>query len=150
MFAGRRDLASTGWILTGLVLIDGVFCLRGTMLGVDESAAIWPWFPALILFGLWVSYLVVWFRRSQSLSWRLLPIPLIGVLTLALAFTDTPRRLQWAFDEPRLTTAAQQVLTDPRVDFTEYSDRRIGTLRVHRTTKTGGAVLFAIPPTDTT
>lgn len=150
MTAEARTLVRAGWILTSLVLANCAFWLRSTMLGVDDFTETVPWLLGLILFGLWVTYLAVWFRRGMSPSWRLLPIPLAGVLTLALAFTGTPQRLQWAFDEPRLTAAAQQVLTDPRVDFTDQGDRRIGTLRVHRTTKQGGTVAFAIPPTDNT
>lgn len=150
MLADRRSLVCAGWILTGLVLVNGIFWLRGSMLGVSEFSATWPWLSGLILFGLWVSYLVVWFRRTKSFSWRLLPIPLIGALTLAIGMTDAPRRLQWAYDEPRLTAAARQVLTDAPIEFFEERDRRIGTLRVHRTSKVDGAVLFAIPPTDNT
>ncbi|NMD58380.1 MULTISPECIES: hypothetical protein [Tsukamurella] len=150
MIAEPRTLVRAGWLLTGLVLANCVFVLRSTMLGVDDFTEILPWLFGLILFGLWVTYLAVCFRRGMSPSWLLLPIPLIGALTIALWVTDTPRRLQWAYDEPRLTAAAQQVLTDPRVDFTDQGDRRIGTLRVHRTTKQGGNVAFAIPPTDNT
>lgn len=150
MFAAPRTLVSKGWVLTGLVVANCIFWLHCAMLGVDEFTQTLPWILGLILFGLWLSYLVAWFRRMKSISWRLLPIPLIGALTVALWLTDTPRRMQWAYDEPRLTTAAQQVLTDPRGEFTDYGDRRIGTLRVHRTSKRDGTVLFAIPPTDTT
>ncbi|KXO94408.1 hypothetical protein AXK56_17265 [Tsukamurella pulmonis] len=150
MIAVRRDLVAISWVLPLLVLVNSVFLLRGTMLGVDEFDTTWPWMSGVILFGLWVSYLVVWFRRTRTFSWRLLSIPLIGVLALALAFTDTPRRIQWIYDEPRLTAAARQVLADPRIEFSDDGDRRVGTLRVLRTAKAGGAVRFAIPPTDTT
>ncbi|MBS4102533.1 hypothetical protein [Tsukamurella paurometabola] len=150
MIAEPRALVSAGWILTGLVLANCAFWLRSTMLGVDDFTETLPWMFGLVLAGLWVSYLVVWFRRTKHSSWRLLPIPVIGALTIALWVTDTPQRLQWAYDEPRLTAAAQQVLADPRVDFTDHGDRRIGTLRIHRTTKQGGNVAFAIPPTDST
>ncbi|BDH55210.1 hypothetical protein [Tsukamurella sp. PLM1] len=150
MSPGSRTLARVGWALTVLVLANCAFWLRTLMLGVNDATATWPWVLGVILIVLWLAYLAVWFRRTKRCSWRLLPIPLIGVLALALAVTDTPRRWQWAYDQPRLTTAAQQVLADPRTDFTDHGDRRIGTLRIHRTSKRAGVVAFAIPPTDNT
>ncbi|WP_207799564.1 hypothetical protein, partial [Tsukamurella pulmonis] len=45
----------------------------------------------------------------------------------------------------RLTAAAQAALADPRAEFHDPGDRRIGTQTVSGTEKQGGVVSFSVP-----
>ncbi|VDR38055.1 Uncharacterised protein [Tsukamurella paurometabola] len=124
---------------------------------VDTASWLWAWtFPenlgllalsfvgGVALIVLWLAYLAVWFRRVRRFTWQLLIIPVIGLCAVALRLTNAVPDARWAYDEPRLRAAAEQVLTDPRAEFYDNRDRSIGTQEVYATSKEDGVVRFSI------
>ncbi|NMD55737.1 MULTISPECIES: hypothetical protein [Tsukamurella] len=133
-----------GAVLAVLVAIEVLAWLWGQTLGTDM---LWQAFSLLsgsVLVVAWLIYLVIWVARRKRYARHLLVIPVIGLLALAVAFTGLPQKARWSYDEPRLTAAARAVLADPRTEFHDSGDQRIGTQEVYATDKTGGVVTFSI------
>ncbi|MCA4995066.1 hypothetical protein HWD35_10120 [Tsukamurella tyrosinosolvens] len=137
-------LGVVGAVLAVLVAIEVLAWLWGQTVGTD---LLWQAFSLLaggVLVVAWLIYLVTWAARRKRFAWHLLTIPAIGLLGIAAAFTGLPHKARWAYDEPRLTAAAQTALADPRTEFNDPSDRRIGSQDVYSTSRSGGAVTFAV------
>jgi hypothetical protein len=96
-----------------------------------------------VLILVWVIYLAFWAVGRHGFSWRLLVIPTIGALGLAAVLLGVPQDLRWTYDEPRFTRAAEQALADPRPEFYDSTDHRIGTLDVYATAKKDGIITFS-------
>ena len=137
-------LGVVGAVLAVLVAIEVLAWLWGQTVGADM---LWQAFSLLVggvLVVVWLIYLVTWAARRKRFAWHLLIIPAIGLLGIAAAFTGLPHKARWAYDEPRLTAAAQTALADPRTEFHDSDDRRIGTQEVYATDKVDGVVTFSV------
>ncbi|MCA0157689.1 hypothetical protein LB823_15960 [Tsukamurella sp. M9C] len=137
-------LGVVGAVLAVLVVVEVLAWLWGQTVGTD---LLWQAFSLLVggvLVVVWLIYLATWAARRKRFAWHLLIIPAIGLLGIAAAFTGLPHKARWAYDEPRLTAAAQTVLADPRTEFYDHGDRRIGTQEVYNTAKVDGVVTFSI------
>lgn len=97
-----------------------------------------------VLIVVWLIYLATWAARRKRFAWHLLIIPAIGLFGLAAVVTGLPHKARWSYDEPRLTAAARAVLADPRPEFSEHGNRRIGSQEVYGTDKADGVVTFSI------
>ncbi|WP_238219503.1 hypothetical protein [Tsukamurella pulmonis] len=144
--AARRvtPLGVVGAVVAVLVAIEVLAWLWGQTVGTN---ILWQAFSLLVggvLVVVWLVYLVTWVIRRRRFAWHLLIVPVIGVLGLAAAFTGLPQKARWSYDEPRLTSAARAVLADPRPEFSEHGNRRIGSQEVYGTDKAGGVVTFSI------
>ncbi len=133
-----------GAVLAVLVAIEVAAWLWGHTLGSD-----FLWFSGTLVTGfvlvvVWLLYLVAWAAFRKRFAWHLLVIPALGLLGLAIAFSGLPQKARWSYDEPRFTTAAQEALADPRSEFSDQRDRRIGTQTVSGTAKAGGVVTFSV------
>lgn len=142
--AGARatPLGIVGAIIAALVVIDVLAWLWGQTLGAGLLWWLVPFLGGLVLIAVWAVYLVTWAARRRRFARHLLIIPTIGLLGLAAAFTGLPHEARWAYDEPRLTEAAKAALGDPRPDFDEHDERRIGSQTIYHLAKQGNVVTF--------
>lgn len=132
-----------GGVLAALVVIEVLAWLWGQTLGADLMWWLGAFFGGLALIAVWLVYLITWTVRRRRFAWHLLIIPTVGLLGLAAAFTGLPHKARWAYDEPRLTEAAKAILSDPRTEFYEHGDRRIGSQSIYHTEKRGNMVEFS-------
>ncbi len=136
-------LGVVGAVLAVLVVIGVLAWLWGHTLGADLMWWLVPFLGGVALVVLWLGYLVLWAARRRRFAWHLLVIPAIGLLGLTAAFTGLPHKARWAYDEPRLTAAAKAVIADPRAEFYEHGDRRIGSQTIYHVDKKGDVVTFS-------
>lgn len=137
-------LGVVGAVLAVLVAIEVLAWLWGQTLGADLMWWLFPFLGGIALVLAWFVYLATWVARRKRFAWHLLIIPAIGMLGIAAAVMGLPAAARWAYDEPRLTAAAQAALADPRPEFHDSGDRRIGTQEVYATDKVAGVVTFSI------
>lgn len=142
---GRRPtpLDIFGGVLAVLIVIEVLAWQWGQTLGADLMWWLGAFFGGLALIVIWIGYLITWAVRRRRFAWHLLIIPVVGLLGLAAAFTGLPHKARWAYDEPRLTEAAKAILADPRTEFYENGDRRIGSQSIYHTEKKGNMVEFS-------
>jgi hypothetical protein len=141
---GATALGTVGAVLAGLVAIEVLAWLWGKTIGADFGWSVLSLLVGVALVVAWLVYLVTWAIRRRRFASHLLIIPVIGVLGLAAAFTGLPQKARWAFDQPRLTAAAQAALADPRAEFHDQGDRTIGTQEMTSTNKADGMVTFPL------
>lgn len=134
-----------GGVLAVLVVLDVLAWLWSMTLGADIDWGFYAYFGGMALIVLWLGYLVTWVIRRRRYAWHLLVIPVIGLVAVATAVADLPHKLRWAYDEPRLTAAAEAFLADPRTDFYDVTDLRIGSQEIRAVGKADGAIAFHSP-----
>lgn len=142
MAASRKatPLGVVGVVLAIAVGIDAVAGLWSLTLGANFMWYLCALMGALALFVLWVTYLVTWVTRRRRWAWHLLVIPLIGVVTIAIAATGLPQKARWSYDEPRLTEAGETFLADSRRNFHDSEVRHIGSQEVYAVEKDDGVI----------
>ncbi|GAA1001415.1 hypothetical protein GCM10009551_073460 [Nocardiopsis tropica] len=140
----QRNWTHFGYGLALFILLDVAALLwAGTFPG-DPGLGVLSFLGGVVLLVAWLVYLAAWTRTIRRFAWQLLIIPLIGAIAIGLGVTNAVPQARWNYDEPRLRTAAERMLADPRVDLNDYEERTIGTQHVYSANKTGGVVRFHI------